>query len=308
MSVSVENHQIKNRKISRNIVKKEIYIFEVSEKSFAESVIKNSHTMPVIVEFMAFWSEPCVTLSDQLSDLANEFASQFVFAKVDTEEHEALRKQYNVENVPTLKVFVDGKIVDSEEGQLSEPDCRALLKKYGVFHESDELRLQARELHLSGETQEAFILLTEAIKKDPTNTRIALDMVQIFIDAKLIDNANELYNKLPSAVKDTSMGKTLGRQLTFVNQAATTDGIDVLQNRLATNEKDFDARFDLAICMIAEYETMSAINHLFYILENNAEYKDGVAKELIIALISILKEKEPEAANTIQKKLSNLLS
>ena len=289
-------------------MKKEVYIFEVSEKSFAESVIQNSHTVPVFVEFMGIWSEPCITMSDKLSDLAGEFASQFIFAKVDIDEQEELRKKYDIQNVPTLKIFVNGEIVATEEGRLVESDCRQLLKTQGIFHESDEMRLKARELHLSGDTQGAFIILTEAIKKDPANTRIALDMVQIFIDSKLNDNANELYNKLPQSVKDSSIGKSLGRQLTFVNQAATTDGIDILQQRLQSNGDDFDARFDLAICLIAEYETMSAIDHLFHILENNAEYKDGAVKELIIALIGILKEKEPNVAKSTQQRLSNLMS
>lgn len=289
-------------------MKKEVYIFEVSEKSFAESVIQNSYKIPVFVEFMGFWSEPCITMLDQLSDLAGEFAGQFIFAKVDIDEQEELKKKYDIQNVPTLKIFVNGEIVATEEGQLVESDCRQLLKTQGIFHESDEMRLQARELHLSGDTQGAFLILTEAIKKDPANTRIALDMVQIFIDSKLIDNANELYNKLPQSVKDGSTGKRLGGQLTFVNQAATTDGIDILQTRLQSNSDDFDARFDLAICLIAEYETMSAIDHLFYILENNAEYKDGAVKELIIALIGILKEKEPDIAKSTQQRLSNLIS
>ncbi|MBG7610345.1 MAG: tetratricopeptide repeat protein, partial [Anaerolineae bacterium] len=250
----------------------------------------------------------CITLSDQLSDLAGEFASQFIFAKVDIDEQEELRKEYDIKNIPTLKVFVNGKVVATEEGQLVENECRHLLKSQGIFHESDEMRLKARELHLSGETQSAFVMLTEAIKKDPTNTRIALDMVQVFIDSKLIDNANGLYNKLPQSVKNSNMGQSLGRQLTFVNRAAKTDGVQVLQQRLELNENDFDARFDLSVCMIAEYETMVAINHLFYILENNVDYNNGAAKELIIALISILKEKEPEVAKSTQQKLSNVLS
>ena len=289
-------------------MKKEVYIFEVREKSFAESVIQNSHTLPVVVEFMAFWSEPCVSLSEQFSNLAGEFASRFIFAKVDIDEQENLRKQYDIQNLPTTKIFINGAVVDTEEGLLLEDECRALLRKHGIFHESDEMRLAARELHLSGDTQGAFLLLTEAIKKDPQNTRIALDMVQVFIDTKLVDNANELFDKLPASVKASNMGKSLARQLVFVNQSARTDGIPVLQQRIDSNENDFDARFDLAICMIAEYDTQPALEHLFYILENKADYRDGAAKELTIALIAILKEKEPEFARQTQQRLSNLLS
>lgn len=287
---------------------KEIYIFEVSEKSFDESVIQNSHSLPVIVEFMGYWSEPCIIMSDTLSELATEFASQFIFAKVDIDENAELRKKYDIQNIPCLKVFVNGEIVESEEGQLSEEECRELLKRLNVFHESDEMRLKARELHLSGDTQSAFIMLTDAIKKDPTNTRIAMDMVQLFIDSKLIDNANALFNKLPSSVKESKMGNSLSRQLAFANQAAKTEGIPLLQARIEADENDSSARFDLAICQIAEYEMMAAIDQLFYILERNLAFKDGAAKELLIVLIGVLKEKEPEIAKQTQQRLSNLLS
>lgn len=289
-------------------VKKDVYIFEVSEKSFDESVIQNSHTLPVLVEFMGFWSEPCILTSDTLSDLAKEFASQFIFAKVDIDENEDLRKKYDVQNIPCVKVFLNGEVVATEEGQLTEEDCRAVLKSQNVFHESDEMRLQARELHLSGDTQAAFMLLTDAIKKDPANTRVALDMVQIFIDSNLIDNANGLFNKLPASVKESKIGNSLSRQLTFANQAAKTEGTAVLSQRVTANEKDFDARFDLAICLIADYEIKSAIDHLCIILNNDLAFKDGAAKELVIALIAILKEKEPELAQQTQQQLSNLMA
>ena len=288
-------------------MKKEVYVFEVSEKSFQESVIQNSSQIPVVVEFMGVWSEPCIITSDIFADLASEFASQFIFAKLDIEENSALREEYGVENIPTTKIFVNGEVVVTEEGQLTQDECRALLKGVGVYHESDEMRMEARELHLSGDTQAAFIKLTEAIKKDPQNTRIAMDMVQIFLDTKMLDNANELYNKLPQSVKDTSMGKSLARQLAFANQAAKTDGIEALQARIEANENDFDARFDLAICLIAEYETAAAIDQLFYILQRDAGFKEGAAKELIIAMIGILKEKEPVAAKEIQQRLSNII-
>ena len=289
-------------------MKKEVYIFEISEKSFDESVIHNSHTLPVFVEFMGSWSEPCILMSDVLSDLATEFPGQFIFAKVDIDENPELRKKYDVTNIPCLKVFVNGEVSNTEEGQLTEAECRVLLKQHGVFHESDEIRLQARELHLSGDTQAAFILLTEAIKKDPTNTHIALDMVQIFLDSHLIDNANGLFNKLPATVKESKIGQSLAWQLAFSNQAAKTDGIEILQQRINQQPDDFDAHFDLSICLIAEYETMSAIEQLFYILERNIDYKEGAAKEMLIVLIGALKEKEPDIAKQTQQTLNNLLA
>ena len=48
-------------------------------------------------------------------------------------------------------------------------------------------RNQARQHHLKGETSEAITLLADAIKQDPSNAKIAMDMVQIFIDLGDLD-------------------------------------------------------------------------------------------------------------------------
>ena len=89
----------------------EVLIFEVSESGFPRYVIENSHKAPVLVEFMGVWSEPCVLMAEVISELAWEFAGQFVFAKVDVDEQPGLREQFKVENVPTLLVFKDGVTV-----------------------------------------------------------------------------------------------------------------------------------------------------------------------------------------------------
>ncbi|MDH5190070.1 MAG: hypothetical protein OEW89_02345 [Gammaproteobacteria bacterium] len=38
---------------------KEALVFEVGESGFDRYVIENSHKVPVFVEFMGMWSEPC---------------------------------------------------------------------------------------------------------------------------------------------------------------------------------------------------------------------------------------------------------
>lgn len=72
-------------------------------------------------------------MSEELSELAKEFAGQFIFAKVDTDEQPELMTQYNVANIPSLKVFIDGEVIDSEEEQLNQSELRACMKKHGYI-------------------------------------------------------------------------------------------------------------------------------------------------------------------------------
>ena len=286
---------------------KDSFIFEVTKKSFSQAVIQNSNKIPVVVEFMGVWSEPCIAMENVFSDLAREFPEQFIFAKIDINEQEELSKEYKIENIPTLLVFKDGGLVRTEVGELKEKEAREILKDFGVFHQVDLMREQAREKHLSGDTPAAIILLTDAIKMDPSNINVAMDMVQVFIDINELEQANSLFARLPESTHTTEMGKTLSGQLLFANFAAKTDSFEELQNRLSLNANDYDARFDLSIKQIAQCQYDEALENLFFILKENCDYKEGAAKEMIITVSNMIAPVNNELSQEIRRKLSNQL-
>ncbi|MFV9615621.1 MAG: tetratricopeptide repeat protein [Gammaproteobacteria bacterium] len=287
---------------------KQAIIFEVSDRSFDKYVIGNSDKAPVFVVFMNMWSEPCNQSAELFASLATEFAEQFVFAKVDVDENKELVEQHKIENVPTLKIFVDGKEVVSEEGQLSEEEARALLKSFGIVNETEEKRLQARQLHMQGETQDAIMLLTLAIQQDPSNTKVAMDMVQIFIDMGEVEQASSLFNRLPENIKASETGLSLTGQLWIIEEAGKTAGLQSLNETLLVNPDDYNARFDCAICEIAQHNAQQALDHLFYIQQNNAEFKDGAAKEMIVTIINTIAPNDPETAKKYRAQLAELLA
>ena len=286
----------------------EAYIFEVSQSNFGSTVILNSHKIPVVVEFMGVWSEHCILLEESLVAKAREFAGQFIFAKVDIDEQQELRKEYGIQNVPTLKVFKDGEVVRTEEGLLSDDELGVMLKSYGIFRESDEMREQARQKHLAGDTVGAVTLLTQAIQKDPGNTRVAMDMVQVMLDMGELQSAQGLFDKLPTKDRDSLTGRSLAGQLTFKALAAKTEGQERLKLRIVDNSKDHDARFDLAICLVAEHDYRQAMENLFAILETEPDYKEGAAREMIISLSNMLAPNEPTLAQEFRRRLGSTLS
>lgn len=286
----------------------EVMVYEASKGSFNTTVILNSYKYPVLVEFMGMWSEPCIHMSEDLATLAAEFAGQFAFVKIDSAEQEELMKEYNVKNIPTLKVFKDGEVTLTEEGQLNQADLRDLLKSQGIYRESDELRMQARTKHMAGDMIAAVTLLTQAIQQDPANTRVAMDMVQVFLDMNEIEQATSLFNKLPDRDKNSETGKILIGQFTFKDLASKTDGKEALITKIETNPSDFDACFDLSICLVAENDYQGAMNYLFNIFDQEPEYKDGAAREMIINLTNMLASNEPEMAQEFRRRLGNVIN
>ena len=99
----------------------DVYIFEVNDRNFPSVVVENSRKVPVVVEFMGVWSEPCFAVAEIFSALAKEFPAQFIFAKVDIDESPELRKEYQIENVPTTgqaRQWLTNAVVQNSKSKL----------------------------------------------------------------------------------------------------------------------------------------------------------------------------------------------
>ena len=282
--------------------------FEISQSNFNSVVLMNSYKLPVFTLFMSPSLGMCIQIENLLTNFAEDFAGQFLLARVDIDMETDLREQYEIVNVPTLKVFKDGEMVHQEVGLLEEAELAALLKSYDIYKASDEMREQAKTSHLNGDTAGAIKLLTEAIQADPSNTRVALDMIQILLDINELTEAKSLFNRLPDKDKNSEIGKAIIGQMTFKDLAAKTPGLVSLLKTVEETPEDYEARLYLAVCYVAEHAYEEALDQVFEILENDRGFKEGAAQELTITIINMLEGSQPELAKDARRVLSNLLA
>lgn len=170
----------------------------------------------------------------------------------------------------------------------------------------DDIRQQARDTHMAGDTVAAIALLTQAMQLEPSNINVAMDMTQIFIDLNEFEQAKGLFNQLPDESKDSVMGKSLMGQLTFLELATKTQGKAKMQKLLVTDPNNCDAHFDLAICLVAERGYSDAVEHLFKIISIEPDYKETAAREMIINVAKMLEPNNPTLSSEIHRKLSSI--
>lgn len=111
----------------------------IQEQHFASEVTQA--TGPVVVDFYATWCGPCKRLSPMLDDLAGPLTNSVKFYKVDVDKYPNLARQFDIQGVPTLLFFDNGKVVDKIVGL---PSKEALQTKLNGLATSKALSAAAK--------------------------------------------------------------------------------------------------------------------------------------------------------------------
>lgn len=81
----------------------------VTDESF-EQFIQASH--PVLVDFWATWCPPCRAIAPALEQLAAESGGKYEIGKLDVDQNQRTAARFQIEGIPTLLIFKEGKLVD----------------------------------------------------------------------------------------------------------------------------------------------------------------------------------------------------
>jgi thioredoxin len=95
--------------------------------SFEESIGDSKLTM---VDFYATWCGPCMQMDPFVKEIKLEKKDLVNVIQVDTDKFTEIAEKYQIDALPTLIFFKDGKIVHREVGGRSKEDLLKLIEQF----------------------------------------------------------------------------------------------------------------------------------------------------------------------------------
>ncbi|MDO6421992.1 thioredoxin [Saccharophagus degradans] len=281
------------------------HIVEITLENAQAQLIEESFNRPVLIDFWAEWCEPCKSLMPVLEKLANEYAGQFLLAKVNADELNMIASQFGVRSLPTVMVMKDGQPVDGFNGAQPEQAVRELLNKY--LPKPWELALGRAKLLMEEEKYgEAIAELTPAYEESMQAAKVLFALVDCYINIKRFEQAEELLDSVKLVDQQDAEYGNLRSQLDIAKQAGKSPEIETLEVALAADPDNIDIKMQLAAQYTHGEYHKDALELLFPLLRKSLNAKDGEVKKQYVDILAVLGKGDPLAVE-YQRKLYTLM-
>ena len=85
---------------------------------------------PVLVDFFAEWCGPCKIMAPVLKEVKQEVGDAVTIIKVDVDKSPQAANEYQVQGVPTLILFKNGKPIWRQSGVVPKAGLVGVIKKF----------------------------------------------------------------------------------------------------------------------------------------------------------------------------------
>ena len=277
---------------------------DVTLDNAQQMIIDESFQRPVLVDFWADWCGPCKTLMPILEKLAQEYQGQFLLARINADEQQALAAQFGVRSLPTVMLIKDGQPLDGFTGAQPEPQIRELLDKYLPKAWERDL-VQAQALLAEQDFAGALPLLRQVYDDSEQAPVVGCLLAQALVELNRVDEAEPILGAIKLADQDALYQQVLA-QLELKKQAEKNPELEALEQQLEQDPDNLELAHKLAVQLNQEGYHRQALELLYDILRKDLNHAEGQSKKALMDIIASLGKGDPLAAE-FQRKLFTLL-
>ena len=284
-------------------------IKDTTTQAFMKDVIEESKRQPVLVDFWAEWCGPCKQLTPVLEKAVTAAKGKIKLAKMDIDKHPAIPGQMGIQSIPAVIAFVNGQPVDGFMGALPESQVKdfiARITKDKLGGEAQDLLKTADEALAAGDAEDAAALYSEVLREDPANVPALAGLARAHVTTGELDQAKQALARIPEAKRNDAAVAAAHSALEVAEQAKSVGPVGELEQKVAANPLDHQARFDLAVALNAAGRRQEAADHLLEIVKRDRKWNDDGARKQLVQFFEAWGPTDEATVNG-RRKLSSIL-
>jgi putative thioredoxin len=284
-------------------------IKDTTTQTFMKDVIEESKRQPVLVDFWAPWCGPCKQLTPIIEKVVKAAKGKVKLVKMNIDDHPAIPGQLGIQSIPAVIAFVNGQPADGFMGALPEGQVLAFIErltKDRIGGEEKDLLKTADAALAEGDPAGAADIYAQVLEQDGGNVQALGGLARCYVEAGAIEQAKQTLDMVPEAKRGEPAVAAARAALELAEQAKTIGPLAELEQRVAADPKDYQARFDLAVALNAANRREEAVDQLIEIVRRDRKWNDDGARK---QLVQFFEAWGPMDGATIsgRKRLSSIL-
>jgi len=280
--------------------------------SFNKDVIEASKKTPVLVDFWADWCAPCKQLTPILESAVKSYKGEIKLVKIDTEKNQELSQQLQIQSLPTVYAFYEGKPIDGFSGAMPENEIKEFINKVisatggNKQEELKKLIEDAEKLYTDKNFEGALDAFSNLLSAEANNALIISGYGKCLVKLDRTDEVAELLESLEEIIlNDKNITSLIALNKLAINNKSAGSPEEFLSD-VNANPTNHELRFKLAEAFLADEKKEEAIEQLLYIVKKDRKWEEDKARKKIIELIEAFGEDDPLTPST-RLKLSSIL-
>ncbi len=266
-------------------------MIDVTVANFQAEVIEASSRLPVLIDFWAPWCGPCKVIGPLLEKVETDYGGRFQLVKIDSDQEQQLGAAFGIRSIPTCILMVNGQPVDGFQGALPESKIKEFLDKHLPPAPQAEPEPELAPEPVAG-SPDALAMLRAAVENDPANDATRFNYVKALLQIGAVDDAKVAFAPV---IAKTGVDRKLDALQRWTNAIDTVAAYDDMaltlanfSQNIATNKRDFEARFATAQIHMAQQHWTAAMDELLDILMRDKSWSEDKARKTYIAILEII--------------------